>query len=169
MILLFVKCSVLLALLMLGGCGHYQAGTGTELPFSRIYVAPVVNRSHAPQAQPLLTQHLAERFQKVPGLKLVNTPDEADAHLHVTLIDFSRALAVTESDDTVRALAYDVVLEADVTLKRRDGEPFFEDRLVRTRQQVFAVGSYRDAEFNAIEPLTRELSTRIRNTVISTW
>lgn len=158
-----------LAVLLLAGCAGYQAGAGAKLPFESIYVAPVVNRSLAPQAQVLLTDQTTDRL--IEGGRLhVTDKAAAQAQLTITLVDFRRSLAINQSTDTQLARAFDLELVATIRLVDvRTGKVYLDGRRVSAVQQVFGGSSEALAEYNAMPALTGKLALTIVNEVEGAW
>ena len=86
-LLLPLLCSLALAA---SGCAHYRLGTGTKIPFSSLYVAPVQNHAGLPQAAAIVSAQLRETFLRDGRLTLAASPEEADAVLTVTLASYGR-------------------------------------------------------------------------------
>lgn len=155
--------------LLLGGCAGYQLGAGAKLPFDSIYVAPVINRSLAPQAQALLTEQTQTRLIQSGRVK-VEGKGAAQAQLTITLVDFKRTLAITQAADTQLARAFDLELVAEITVKdNRRGVVYIDAQRVRATQQVFADGSEALAERNAMPALTGSLALAIADAVEGVW
>jgi hypothetical protein len=160
------------AVFVLMGCAHYSAGQQTQLPFQKVYVAPVVNRSLAPQAQALVGEALTQALARTPGLAIAKEPASAHAILSVTLVDYSRLPSIRNPDDTVRALSQDLRLSAtyDLLLKKGDRQStLIEGRRVAATQEAFDIGSYSTAETQAIVPLAQALARLIADQVTAQW
>ncbi len=67
----FLFC--LTGLLLFSGCAHYRLGTGGQLSFHTLYVAPVVNESNIPQAVAIVSTQLREAFLHDARVVLVVT------------------------------------------------------------------------------------------------
>ena len=85
---------ILAILLPFFGCVSYHPGIGANipLPFDRVYVAPVKNKSFAPQSQALLTKSVRNKLANQPGIKLAESPDNA-AILEITIIKYGQSSA----------------------------------------------------------------------------
>lgn len=151
------------------GCAHYQLGRDTALAFDSLYVAPVVSRIPTAQPQLALSRDLRETFANTNGLRLSDSPENAEARVEVTLIDLRRLLATSQSNDTARARSYDLELVALVSLHTDAGEVLFENREITARAEAFAFSSYQDAEAQAMTVLSSQLAQHIRNAVTSNW
>lgn len=155
--------------LLTSGCSSYQLGAAAQLPFDSVYVAPVVNRSLAPQAQALLTDQIRMRLIESGRVK-VQGKGAAQAQLTVTLVDFRRSLAITQAQDTQLARAFDLELVAEITLTdSRSGTVYINKQRLRATQQVFSDGSESLAERNAMPELTAKLALAITDAVEGVW
>lgn len=155
--------------LLLGGCSSYQMGAAAKLPFNSVYVAPVINRSLAPQAQALLTEQTMTRLIESGRVK-VEAKGAAQAQLTITLVDFKRSLAISESSDTQLARAFDLELVALITLTdSRSGTVYIDKQRLRATQQVFGYSSEALAERNAMPELTAKLALAIADAVEGVW
>lgn len=164
-----------LALLLMGllhfGCSHYRLGTGAALAFETLYIAPVSNPADVPQAVALVTGELRETFLRDGRVRLVNTPDEADAILSVALVSYQRGLLTANPADTARARKMGVTLTARATLALTDrSAPLFEDRLIRAERQLFTDGNRQlQAEYQLLPLLAETLAAQARAAVLDTW
>lgn len=157
------------AALLLGGCSGYQLGAGAKLPFNSVYVAPVINRSLAPQAQALLTDQTMMRLIEGGRVK-VEGKGAAQATLTITLTGFNRSLAISQASDTQLARAFDLELVAQITLTdSRSGVIYIDKQELRARQQVFGNSSEALAERNAMPELTAKLALAITDAVEGVW
>lgn len=167
--LISLLCAAFLTVLALGGCSAYQLGTGAELPFKSIYVAPVVNRSLAPQAQALLTDQVINRLRQ-SGKVTVTDRAAADAILTITLIDFERTMSITQSTDTQLARGFELHLKSQVKLvNKSSGEAYLNNIEISSSQQVFGNSSESLVESNAMPELTARLALAIANAVEGGW
>lgn len=164
-LLLLAACA---AVSLLGGCSSYQLGEGAKLPFNSVYVAPVINRSLAPQAQALLTEQTMMRLIESGRVKVEGKG--AQAQLTITLTDFRRTLAISQSSDTQLARAFNVELVAQITLTdSRSGVIYIDKQELRAHQQVFGNSSEAQAERNAMPELTAKLALAIADAVEGVW
>lgn len=165
----FLLC--LSGILLLSGCAHYRLGTGGQVSFRTLYVAPVVNESHAPQAVAIVSTQLREAFLHDSRVILVNTPEEADATLSVRLVRYRRDARSRQTNDTGLARKFDVTLNAEATLRdNRDNKLLFEKRKVEATRQVFTDnGQQLQAEYQNIPLLAEELAKNVRGATLDVW
>lgn len=162
---------VLLAMtLLLSGCAHYQSGTPTAVTESpdRLYLAPVVNRSYAPQIRGLVSQELHGQFSQSAGTRLVAQATGA-WQLLVVLGDYQRDAVATRPEDTGRALSFDLQLAAYVTLISPDGSLVLDQELITADTTVYSTAGLVAAEHDSMPLLARVLAQRIRTTIETLW
>jgi hypothetical protein len=166
-----------LTLLFLTGCSHYQLGTEGQLTFTRLYLAPVQNDAALPQVTAVFSSQLREAFLRDSRVVLVNSPEEAEATLTVSLSRLDRRVATVRADDTGLARKFELTLNALCTLRdTRSGSALFEARPVDAMRQVFATPSpgvresdQLQAEYNAMPHLAKSLADRVAHTVLDVW
>jgi len=160
---------LLLAVLLIGGCSHYQLGQPGELPFKTVFVPPVKNTSFAPQVQAMLTQQIITSLQEQEAIKIVSSP-KADATLKVTVVDFDRNVAATQDSDTFVAESFYLIMVARVELTdNRTSEVLIEGRRVEANQQAFVTGGFQSSEYQALPVLTEKVAQKVTNMVTSVW
>ena len=163
------------------GCNSYQLGNPAELPFESIYIKPVSNDSFAPQAQALLSTQIRDAFIRDRRIKLVTSREAADAVLAVNLTEYKRYAAARQSEDTITAASFRLVLAAEVSLfNQNKGDYYFHERIINESSSAYvdnpyatpAVAQTQDflqMEYQAMPRLTHDLSRRIADEVLNTW
>jgi hypothetical protein len=181
-----LRFGLVLALAFVGvSCTSYRLGTGAELAFQTLYLAPVENAASVPQATAPITAELRQAFLRDGRVTLVADPSEADAVLDVRLVRYGRNVATVRPDDTGLARKFDVVLQAECTLRdRRSGRVWFERRPVVASRQVFATLGRPDierdgrslvasdqiqAEYQNLPQLASALAERVTHATLDTW
>lgn len=175
---------VLAALVLFAGCSHYRLGTQSKVDFTTVYIAPIENRAGIPQAIPVISTQLREAFLRDGRVRVVNSPEAADATVHVTLVRLHRTVATVLPDDTGRARKFDLTLDATCSLRdRRKGTAYFEDRPLSAYRQAFAgdappppsdprtpyVSNQLQAEYNVLPLLATTLADRVTHAVLDVW
>jgi hypothetical protein len=172
---------VLLAALavLCAGCSHYQLGTEGRLAFATLYVEPVENRSHLPQAQAIVGEQIRDALEKDGRVTLVNSPQEADATLKVVLTDYKRQVAAVREQDTGLAGKLALTLGATCTLtNNRSGRPYFSGRSVDAERGAFTdsgqpgsslVGDQLQSEYNTLPFLAQRLADNVAHAVLDVW
>jgi hypothetical protein len=169
--------ALLLPVLFIAGCSHYQLGTEGKLAFTRLYIAPVENTAALPQAAAVFSTQLRDAFLRDSRVTLVNSSEEADATLTVSLSQLTRGVATARPDDTGLARKFEVTINATCTLRdNRTQAALFEKRPVTAMRQLFTTPSpyatesdQLQAEYNLMPELARALADRIAHTVLDVW
>ena len=177
---------VLLSFAILGAaCSHYRLGTGASRDFDSIFIAAVDTNAVIPQSAGLLTTQIREAFIKDARLRVVNTPDEADAILTISLKNLRRDTLTSLPSDSGLARTFGLVLEASATLRDVKGEKtWFADRALRVERQIFTndgtsiatpSGPFlvpqqqTQAEYTIVPTLGEELAAKAKSAVLDTW
>lgn len=168
--------------LLVAACSHYRLGTGVERDFDTIFIAPVETESVLPQSSALLATQIREAFLRDGRLRVVNTPDEADAILTVKLASLRRDALTRLPTDTGLSRKFGLVLDSHATLRDAKGEKtWFADRLVRVERQIFtddgsAAGptflqpvQQTQAEYAIVPTIGEALAAQLKSTVLDTW
>ncbi|NCG08904.1 MAG: hypothetical protein GWO81_04970 [Verrucomicrobia bacterium] len=164
-----------IALLCLSGCANYEWNR-PALPFKTIYVQPVTNDSLAPQAQASLSTQTRQALIRDGRLQLVSNPAEAEAILQVNLTQYRRNTGARSSADTEIALAFDLILEAQIALYN----PSTNDYYLKARKVSADTSTFSNrpetgednlslSEYQAMPRLTRSLGDRIANEILGVW
>jgi hypothetical protein len=156
--------------LVMTGCAGYQLGTSSTPKFSTLFVAPIRSEALIPQAQVLVTTQIRDAVIRDGRVKLVDSPADADAVLHVSLIGYDRAVAVSRADDTGLARRFDVSLRAHLTLTdNRSNKDYFHDRLVVAKRGVFTDSGSIPSEYHGMPLLAEQLAKDTLSAVLDTW
>jgi hypothetical protein len=163
------RLGLLGSLLLLAGCSSYQWDQPpTTLPTS-VHLAPVINRSTAPQIRALLTDELRETFLRVGGWDL-RSEDRASAIVEVTVVEYTRERAATSSADTERGISFDTRLVAEVrVLDGPDGSVLRDPFLVETTGTALEAPSLPDNERIALVSLCARLAGQIQDRLRNDW
>jgi hypothetical protein len=160
----------LLVALFAGGCSHYQLGTDAKLSFRTLYVAPVENQTHLPQARELVSTQLREAFAHDPRVTLVNSPEAADATLTVVLNDYHRDVATVREGDTGLARKFNLTLGAIATLRdNRAAKVLFERRAVSAQREAFTDSGQLQSEYQTLPLLADALAAKVTHAALDVW
>lgn len=176
----------LLAALMLflgAACSHYRLGTGVEREYQTVFIPPVASSGQVPQATAILTTAIRESFIRDGRIRVVNTADEADVVLSVTVKRFSRRSLTGLPGDSGLARSMGITLDTVATLEAPDGKKtWFADRAVSVERQIFtddgtappAVSALQpvqqtQAEYQLVPQLAEALAERLKGAVLDTW
>lgn len=167
----FLRIGILLGMLCLTSCSNYKWGNPglNSLPFSSLYVNPIINETFIPQAQALLSQQLI-RYLQQSGVYITQCEEMADAVLVVTLTNYDQNTLTTQRHDTTLASSFYVLLQANCTLLNNiTKEPYFTNRPVCASINAEADDSVLQVLYQDMPVLTDKLANTIRNLVTSTW
>jgi outer membrane lipopolysaccharide assembly protein LptE/RlpB len=171
---LFAGC----LLLFTAACSHYRLGTGVEHDFQSIFIAPVQTNAAYPQAAAVLTTQIRETFIRDGRVRVVNTPDEADAVLSVKLSSLQRAKLTSLTSDSGLARKMGLTLSATATLQDPAGKKiWFTNRAVAAARQLFTDNGSADlqpiqqlqAEYALLPQLAQPFAQEILGAVLDTW
>ncbi len=162
-------------LLCLSGCANYEWNR-PDLPFKTIYVQPATNDSLAPQAQASLSTQIRQALIRDGRLQIVSKPAEAEAILQVNLTQYRRNTGARSSADTEIALAFDLILGAQIALYNTStNDYFFEARRLSANTSSFSnrpetgEDNLSLSEYQAMPRLTRKLGNKIANEILGIW
>ncbi len=159
------------------GCSNYQLGTKAKLSFRTLYLAPVGNKAKLPQAVAVVTTQLRQAFIADGRVTMVNSPEQADVTLTVTLSNYGRDVTSARTDDTGLARKFNLNLTAVCTLRdNRTDRVLFEQRAVNVMQQIFttatpqqADSNQTQAEYQALPQLATKLADKVAHTTLDVW
>lgn len=159
-----------LAALLSAGCAGYRLGTGSQLEFTSLYVAPVQMKALIPQAQPILTGAIRDAFVKDGRVVLNSTTESAGASLRVIVRDYRRDVATVRPGDTGLARKFTVTLTAEASLVNpSDGRIFFTGRMIEVQRDVFTDSGQQQAEYQILPLLAQDLADKLTHAVLDTW
>jgi hypothetical protein len=164
-------CVGLLWAASVGGCAHYNLGSGAPPPFHSLYVPPVRNNSFAPQAQATLSDQVRQSLLQEGTFTLAN-PADADAKLDIVVTDYKPNEAATSLNNTLNASSYTLTLTVECTLTDlRSGKVYFKNRPISASVEAFVQGGndFSEAEYQAMPNLARALALQIKDTLVGTW
>lgn len=171
----FRLCALPFSVMLLGvafitGCSHYRLGTGENLAFQTLYVAPVENKTMLPQAVALVSTALRDEFLRDGRVTLVNSPAEADATLSLTLADYHRDVATVRPGDTGLARTFTLTLGATATLHdNRAGRDLFTRRPVDAGRDAYTDSGQLQSEYQSLPLLAGALAKKISHAALDVW
>lgn len=159
-------------------CSHYRLGTGVERDFDSVFIAPVDTNAILPQSSALLGTQIREAFIRDGRLRVVNTPEEADAILTVKLGTMRRESLTRLPSDAGLSRTFGLVLDASATLRDQKGEKtWFADRAIRVERQIFTddggakpqAVQQTQAEYAIVPVIGESLASQVKSAVLDTW
>jgi hypothetical protein len=161
---------ILIALIsFFSGCSSYHLGSGKELPFRKIYVSPVENRSKAPQIKAVVTNLVRERIRQEPGLSLASSESDADAVLEVDISRYDRDMSAA-AEDTDLAQSYRLGIEASCSLlSSNNGRVYFRNRKVYAKNIAYNNEHITSAQRQNFPALADVLARKIVDEVTGIW
>lgn len=161
---------LLAAASLIAGCAAYHLGTGATPKFATLFVAPVTSDTLLPQARVLVTTQIREALVRDGRVRLVESADQADAVLTVSLHSYARTIAVSRPEDTGLARRFDETLEARATLMdNRTKQPYFAQRVLEAKRGVFTDSGLVPSEYEALPLLAEILGAQAVHAVLDTW
>jgi hypothetical protein len=171
------------ALFFGSACANYRLGTGVEHEYRTVFIPPVATSGQVPQAAAILTTGIREAFIRDGRIRVVNTAEEADAVLTVTVKNLSRRSLTGLPGDSGLARSMGITLDAVATLDSPDGKKtWFSDRAISVERQIFTddgnaapvVSALQpvqqtQAEYQLVPQLSEALAERLKGAVLDTW
>jgi len=148
------------SLLTLHGCGYHIVGS-TSLPFDKITILPVQNRTYEPNLEDLLHQALSTEFTS----QGINVNPSGVSHSGVTLEAIIRSFSVnTIASSNEKVKEQSVTMEVDFRL--RDGRRIMEFNSVRSPINITfqTAGSVTESVIEkqkALERITKEVAREL--------
>ena len=163
------------------GCASYRLGTGAEPSFATIYIEPAKNKTRLAQSQALMSTMIRQAFIRDGRVTVVDSPNEADATLEVTLVNYARENAANREDDVGLARKFTLHLRASCRLRdNRSGRMLFDGRIIEVQRESFTdnglgsvpFGTSNDqlqSEYNTLPLLAGSLSDKLTHAVLDVW
>jgi Lipopolysaccharide-assembly len=172
---------LIVSLMVSSGCAHYKMGSGSEPTFETLYIEPAKNTTSLAQSQVVVSTLVRQAFIRDGRVTVVNTNQEADASLEVTLVKYSRIDAANREDDNGLARKFTLHLRASCRLRdNRTGRMLFDGRIVEVQREAFVdngLGSVTfgtsnnqlQSEYNTLPLLADALSDKVTHAVLDVW
>jgi len=158
-------------LAILGGCSHYQLGrAGQQLnpAVTRVWIAPVIMKEVIAGVAVPLNRELREQVIRDPAIRLVESKDEADVLLHVSVEQRQRESLARRSNDTGLSdvLRLEIVVSYEVLAS--DGKPLKQGE-VSEEGQVFRDAGFNESARQRIPSMLRDLADDILQEAFMDW
>ena len=150
-------------------CSSYHLGMDQELPFSSIYITPVVNNTQAPQTQALFSKVLRDQFVQEPSLVLVGSEQNAGAVLNVEISSYDRNMSAHD-EDTDLARSYQLKIVASCSLlDARSGQVYFRNRSLDIKTTAYNEDHISRAQNQNFPSILDALAKKIVEEVVGVW
>tara|TARA_B110000305_G_C19128384_1_gene487694 strand:- start:190 stop:696 length:507 start_codon:yes stop_codon:yes gene_type:complete len=165
----FAHLGFLLGLVsLMASCSHYELGLPNKLPFTSVYVKPILNKSMAPQIKPIFSQVIRQTFAKSESVVVSKNENSADAILEIVIVDFSHSKSASNQSDTDLARTYLIEMVVECTLKS-NSQVFMEKRRVTASINAYNDQGLVQAQQRNFPIISKALSEKIYNAVTSVW
>ena len=159
----YIRFSLMLAVLVMGlnGCTNYSPLVPKQEPI-QITVLPVVNESDIPQIIAPLSRNLREKLAHSPNWELVGQ-DQAEAKLHVTVLELEKRTMARDPRDTGRPLSFHEEVRVAVEWISELPAPWGANKVIEVSsdQILYAQPSLTDARTSATPGLADRLAEKI--------
>lgn len=159
---------LVLALIVLAGCGYHTAGHAGQLPESvkTIAIPAFKNETLTYRLDQMLTAAVVREFTTRTRYRIINNAgDDADATLQGTVLS-SVATPLTYDSNTGRTASVLVVVSMRVILSGRDGKVLYQNPQYVFREQ-YEVSQDLSSFFEEDSPAFRRLSQDFARTLVS--
>ena len=159
----------LLITLLLSGCMGYQLGGTRPEGIETVFVAPVVNQTAEPAIELQITHALRQRIQMDGRLKLVDSPDKADAIMEVVLTEYLLSAIAFRSDLKTTAEQYRIRISANSTLKDAQTGKAITESETYGETTFFFESDLTTSKRNALPRVAQELAKFTVDDVVEQW
>jgi hypothetical protein len=156
--------------LSLSGCVGYQLGSMLPDDVRTVYVPTFINETDEPLIETDTTRAGIEAIQKDGSLRLVRTPEEADAILKVTLREFNLNALGFETERETTANEYRLILYASMVLTRRvGGQVIAENPKVKGESTFVISGDFTTSKQRGIPLAATDLAHNLVEAMVEAW
>ncbi|MDR2806753.1 MAG: LPS assembly lipoprotein LptE [Puniceicoccales bacterium] len=166
-ILSFERVISLSLLAVFSGC-HYHRGISPTNNIHSIYVAPVKNSTLCPKASGTLTTQLIKKIQQSTSLKCV-PKNEAQGHLQIEIVDFSKKSAALNPSDTSVVLIFNVSVVAECTFIDKEGRYWLEHQRIEAHMDLDKAHNFHSLQDQALPQLMERLARKICALLTNIW
>jgi len=164
--------SLLVAILVLGGCAGYRVGdiSGRNIQGVRsVYVPVVKNTSLEPDIQMTVTNAVIRRFNS-DGTLEVNQNSNADSELDITIINVRHTPVRSSTSDILITAEYQLTIEAKATyVNRKLGRKIFENTTVSGSTNFFTQSDIQEGERQALPLAAEDLANNTVKLITEGW
>jgi outer membrane lipopolysaccharide assembly protein LptE/RlpB len=187
---IFLPCSCISAVLFLSACGYHVGGTSSQLPpgLKVIAVPALKNDTTRYRIEQRMTEAVVHEFIARSKLRVVSSPDSADAVLHGEITSFEAVPAVfdttpsttsnsttvpTVNATTARATTMLISVHVKVLLEERETKKALyrnDDYLFREPYEISTdPAKFFDEQGPALERMSRDFASRLVSDVLENF
>ncbi len=170
----FARRLLLVAGILLAGCGYHTAGHATRLPASvRTIAVPIfVNQTQTYRIEQILTRDVVREFLARSHYQIANDAGQAsDAVLKGTVVS-AQAAPLTYDAQTGRVSSAVVTVSMKVSLIDHSGHTFFENPNYTFRQQYQVsreVTSFFEEETPALQRMSQDFARTLVGDILEAF
>jgi len=161
--------SGLTALLLLVGCMGYQLGGTRPEGIETVHVAPVVNTTTESAIELQVTHALRQRIQFDGRLKLLNSPENADAVIEVELTDYKLTAIAFRDDLKTTPEQYRLRITGTATLKDAGTGETLSESKTYGEARFFFESDLTTSKRNALPRAAEEIAKFMVDDLIERW
>ncbi|HYX53032.1 MAG TPA: LptE family protein [Candidatus Limnocylindrales bacterium] len=165
---------LLLAVMLLSGCGYHAIGHGNRLPqdVHTLAIPMFINQTQTYAVEQILTRDVAREFIGRTRYRVVTeSSDNVDAVLKGTVLS-AQAAPLTYDAQTGRISSAEVTVTMKVTLADRSGRVLFENPNYSFREQYQVsreVTSFFQEETPALQRLSRDFARTLVSDILEAF
>lgn len=154
----------------LTGCVGYRLGSMLPPDIRSVYIPTFVNKTDEPLIESDTTEAAIKEFQKDGTLRVVGTPEAADALLDVTLVKYELSALAYDTLKRTTANEYRLTLTAKVVMSsRKTGKVIAENPKVQGETTFVLSGDMTSAKRQALPAAAADLAHDMVETVVEAW
>jgi hypothetical protein len=161
---------VLLAATFLPGCMGYQLGSMLPPDVRTVYVPTFINQTDEPLIETETTRAAMQEIQKDGSLKLARAPENADAILKVTLLEYNLNALSFDATKKTTANEYRLTMFASVVMTRRSsGQVIAENQKVKGEITFPISGDFSSSKQRALPLASQDLAHNLVEAIVEAW
>lgn len=158
-----------MTLLIWNGCVGYRVGSMLPADIRTVYVPTFENTSSEPLLEVYTTRSVITRIQQDGSLKIAG-PEEADALLTVTIVDFDLQALAFDQQRRAAADEYRMYITANVHMVRRaTGETIAESPGITGQATFLVSGDMTSSKQTAYPKAAEDLANLIVQRLVEYW
>lgn len=155
--------------LLLSSCQGYKLGSQLPEDISSVYVPTVRNQTNEPLLENEVTQAILNEIQRDGSLS-IQSEEDADALLYVTITDYRIDPLSFESENRSRPDEYRLILTARVEMVRRDnGKILARNSSISGRDDFPLTGDLTSAKRNGLPGAAEDLARFVVAAITEAW